>query len=111
MFNTSSPPPPCFFSGHTPLSFAARIGHLELVRLFLLDYGAKIHKGESLLYFESAHLPDRLEICRLLLERGADVNLKAPLTPPLNFSAEVGDLEVCRLLLQNDADVNAKSSE
>ena len=110
MFNTSSPPPPCFFSGHTPLSYAARIGHLELVRLFL-DYGATIPKGESLLYFESAHLPDRLEICRLLLERGADVNLKYPRTPPLIHAAEVGDLEVCRLLLQNDADVNAKSTE
>ena len=100
-----------FFSGYTPLSFAARTGHLELFRLFL-HYGAKITgEFESLFNFESVHLPDRLEICRLLLQHGADVNGKAPVTPPLNFSAEGGDLEVCRLLLQNDADVNKKHTE
>ena len=49
----------------------------------------------------------RLEICRLLLQYGADVNAEAP----LSYSAKRGDLEVCQLLLQNDADVNAKSSE
>ncbi len=48
-----------------------------------------------------------LEMCRLLLQHGADVNAENPLSE----SAASGDLEVCRLLLQNGADVNAENYE
>jgi hypothetical protein len=48
-----------------------------------------------------------LEMCRLLLQHGADVNAENPLSD----SAVCGDLEVCRLLLQNGARVNAENYE
>ncbi len=45
-----------------------------------------------------------LEMCRLLLQNGADVNAGNP----LSHSVQSGDLEVCRLLLQNGANVSAE---
>ena len=52
-----------------------------------------------------------IEVVKLLLQNGADVNafnLKSK--TPLHLAAERGFLEVTKLLLQNGADVNAKSS-
>ncbi len=50
-----------------------------------------------------------LEVARLLLERGADVNAKNKHGfTPLHFAAGIGHTDVAKLLLEHGADVNAK---
>ncbi len=53
---------------------------------------------------------DRLEIVRLLIDAGADLNLKGDgeLTP-LHVAALEGRLEIARLLLEKGANANAKA--
>jgi ankyrin repeat protein len=51
-----------------------------------------------------------LEIVKLLLEHGADVNAKMEgLGTALHLAASNGHLEIVKLLLENGADVNAKT--
>ncbi|KAI0447552.1 ankyrin repeat-containing domain protein [Xylaria telfairii] len=53
----------------------------------------------------------RRKIVQLLIDKGADVNLKprfAVKQTPLQYAAELGDLDIVRMLLEKDADVNAE---
>ena len=50
-----------------------------------------------------------IEVVRLLLEKGADVN--DILTTPLYWASTNGHVEVVRLLLKKGADVNAASQD
>ena len=95
----------------TPLKFAASEGQLEMVKLLLshgakADYGYSDHNGISAL--SCAAGPDRVEIARVLVKAGADVNAKEVCrNTPLHAAAESGDLDLARYLVENGADIGA----
>ena len=92
--------------GNTALGMSAFAGRLEIVKL-LLDVCADVKAGDmnSLVYRADR---DDLEIARRLLDRGADVNAKAPWGTALTKACEKGHLATASLLLDRGAEVNAK---
>lgn len=92
-------------------------GRLDVVDL-LLDAGAPVNfadgfAGHALNYAFYSQQP---AIARRLVERGADLNLRAPRgehhTPPILWSAynQTGDVSAARALLARGADVNLPSA-
>lgn len=63
-----------FFRSHNPLVAAAKMGHVDLVRYYLKD--CKIHPdevdGEKKTGLQWARQRGHLEVCRVLVEQGAD---------------------------------------
>ena len=54
---------------------------------------------------------NRISICKLLIEHGADVNAKNGVTTPLHEAARYGCIEICKLLIEHGADINTKNSQ
>jgi len=57
----------------------------------------------------NAALYGKLDAAKLLLEKGADVNVRSSQYPPLYWAAWGGDMEMAKLLLRYKADVNIKN--
>jgi ankyrin repeat protein len=64
--------------------------------------------GETALHLAAGE--GHLEIVKLLLEHGADVNAKTAYETALHLAAGEGHLEIVKLLLEHGADVNAKTA-
>jgi len=96
--------------GSTPLSYAARAGHLAIV-VALLGAGANVdlpnNKGMTPLHFATKEL--QLEVAEALLQAGANVDLsdKGGLTS-LHRAVMKENKEAVNLLLQNGANPNAQ---
>ena len=89
-------------SGGNALMTAARAGHLETVSA-LLAGGVNV-KGNT-----AVVLATRLEVLKMLLDHGADVNTKeAGGRTALMPATWQGDVDRVKLLLDRGADVNAK---
>jgi ankyrin repeat protein len=95
----------------------AMLGHREIVEA-ALNAGADFkvdggHAGHALNFALYGQQP---EIARLLIERGADLNLRSPRgehqTPPILWAAynERGDASVTRLMIEKGVDVNMVSA-
>jgi ankyrin repeat protein len=106
-------------AGRPALHSAVRLDRKEIVKL-LLDNGSHPdipssesgvgHDGETALL--QVAFWGRLEIAKLLIERGANVNAKAADgAVPLHEAARMGHVDVARLLLEHGADVNAKDNK
>ena len=107
------------------IHLATRRGHLDMVTL-LLDRGAKIDAKDEDNYKPIHHAADRMRlkdnlgypidpkleekmnIARLLIERGARINVNSAGQnhTPLDLAAREGDLEMVELLVDNGANVN-----
>lgn len=103
------------FDGFTPLGLAIFFGHPETVNE-LLDAGADVNLAskESMKVspLASASAAGQMEIARVLIRYGADVNARAAGDfTPLHESAASGRIEFAKLLLKHGADVNAKTAE
>lgn len=105
-------------NGSTALVEAACRGRADLVRE-LLARGAdvRVTTGESygghpvLLHWSENPAPHGVEVARLLVEHGADVNGRTPEgATPLMFAVEYHDARVVRFLLRRGADPNARDS-
>ncbi|XP_045131002.1 ankyrin repeat domain-containing protein 50-like isoform X1 [Portunus trituberculatus] len=106
----------------TPLDLAILKGDLEMVRL-ILDNGANLDAsspiiGSPLHMACSEGIPNRLEIIKLLLERGANPNIvivgedNSPIKPALGeylASNEEPEVEVVNLFLKHGAEVVMQS--
>ena len=97
----------CTEDGWPALLFAVNEGRVEAVRA-LLDHGAdKDTKmtGDSAL--QVAAFRGDIAIAKILIERGADVNLRGGEgNTPLKTAAEQGNIELARLFLDAGADPN-----
>ncbi len=94
--------------GRTAIAHAAIQGHLEMVRL-LADAGAALDAAIAhVADYAYNRPPATLEIAKLLLERGANVNThqEGSLDTALIEAAESGWLELVDVLLAHGADVH-----
>jgi len=97
------------------VEFAAD-GNVDGVR-GLLDQGADVNAkqseagctalGASIVFYDSAHAQDYINVVKLLLARGADVNAVAFLGgTPLTAAVQNGEADIVRILIEHKADVN-----
>ena len=96
--------------GGTPLSEAASLGYVELVK-YLLSVGAKLRiEGQKEPILHEAVRSGSAEMVKLFLEAGAEVNAANDLREtPLHLAAQDDkNLALARLLIQFGADINAK---
>lgn len=98
--------------GYTPLCLAVYFGHYDVAR-YLLTQGAdpdKISKNAmKIAPLHSAVTICNFELMELLLEHGADANVREQGGySPLDVAAICGKTKIAELLLQHGADVNAK---
>jgi hypothetical protein len=89
--------------GETPLMMAALHGRLDWARK-LLDKGAKVQKpGWSPVHY--AATGPSTELLALLLDRGADINARAPdMSTPLMMAVRFGPEENVKLLVRRGAE-------
>ncbi|GGP70112.1 ankyrin repeat domain-containing protein [Shewanella saliphila] len=94
---------------HTPLFQSAYFGKFEAVKL-LIESGADISKGKSLLPLHAAAEKGHVNIVKYLISSGADINTttKNGLTP-LAYAANYNQLEMVDLLVSLNCDVNISS--
>jgi ankyrin repeat protein len=97
--------------GFTALHFAAFFGKAEAARI-LLEAGAAVDVyAENVIRVQPLHSAAanrHLELCRLLLAAGADVNAREGSGyTPLHAAAQLGDPEMVELFLSAQADPNA----
>jgi len=102
----------------TPLHFASYHGKLEIARVLLnhdANANAENNWGKTPLHLvlegnHGSESQDSLALARLLLTRGADVNVRdKDHTTPLTFAAFHGKLEMVRVFLDHGANANEKN--
>jgi ankyrin repeat protein len=101
--------------GFFPLGLAAFFGHKETVEALLAagaDVQAQSRESMKVPALFSATAAGRADIARLLLESGANPNLRAEngLTA-LHAAAVSGDVELTKLLLAHGADIHARAND
>ena len=91
------------------LAEAACVGDADLVR-GLLAKGCAVEAEDrtDLGPLHLAAINGRTDVCRLLLESGADLDAPSFMGTPLHVAARGGREEVARLLIEAGADVNAR---
>jgi len=103
------------FDGFTPLGLAVFFGQPEAVKA-LIEAGADVNlasrEAMKVTPLASASAARQLEIARLLIQHGANVNARAANDfTPLHESAASGKIDFARLLIEHGADVNAKTTD
>lgn len=103
------------------VGYAAKNGSIANVKL-LIEAGVDVNDYDGWALraacengmFPSEHEPEILEIVKLLLEAGANPNLRADCNPPLTAlacAARIGCVEVVKLLIEAGATVDAEAME
>ena len=101
--------------GFTPIALAAYLGQKEVTE-YLLDKGANVNaiarNATGFTALTGAIANNHVEISKLLVRRGADVNHRYEGgVSPLMEASQNGNLELVRFLLENGADPNAKTGD
>src|SRR6185503_875068 len=100
--------------GNTPLMLAARWGYISIVKI-LLDHNAlpdKVRsvKGRTCLMIACAYYSS-MEICKMLVDKGADVNATAnDGTTSLMLAAQFSKVEIVNYLLSKGANASLKDN-
>ncbi|KAF1745236.1 hypothetical protein MXB_3730 [Myxobolus squamalis] len=93
----------------TPLSLACRTGSYEVAKLLLEQIASqgKINQLELFNALIDASIEGYIEIIKLLIQYGCDINILSPnYTSPLHLAANRGNLDLVKLFLDQGADVN-----
>ena len=80
----------------------------------LLKYGAKYHGFKDIdisSILQDASYEGCYEVCKVLLENGANVDGLAEPYTPLHYAADEGHLEIIELLIKNGANVNFRDDD
>ncbi|MEJ6982311.1 ankyrin repeat domain-containing protein [Pedobacter sp. P351] len=101
--------------GFTPLGLACYFGHEDSARYLLLK-GAEVNacskNGFNVYPIQSAVAANNIEIAKILLEAGADVNVRQISgVTPLHSAAQHGNIDLIILLLEAGANVNAVTED
>ena len=98
-------------AGNSPLSLAASLGRVEVVRI-LLNAGAPLAaEGQLEPTLHKAVRSGSVELVRLLLDAGAEINQQAEFAEaPIHVAAEEGHAAVLELLLARGADARLVST-
>ncbi len=98
--------------GFTPLGLACYFGQFEVARYLVLkggDVNLPSNNGYNVYPLHSAAAGNYTDIARMLVEAGAQVNVKQQAgVTPLHSAAQNGNLALLILLLEKGADVNAR---
>jgi ankyrin repeat protein len=96
----------------TCLHFACQYGHVELARMLLVDYKARIDitSANGLRPIHTAANFGNAEIVSLLLDAGEDIDIRHNSQwqyTPLHWSVQENKIKTAELLVQRGADVNS----
>jgi ankyrin repeat protein len=98
--------------GFTPLGLACYFGHFEVARYLVLkgaDVNLPSNNGFNVFPLHSAAAGNYTDIARMLVDNGAQVNIKQQAgVTPLHSAAQNGNLELLILLLEKGADVTIR---
>ena len=98
--------------GFTPLGLACYFGHPQIASYLVLkgaDVNIPSDNGFSVYPIHSAVAANQTEIARMLLDHGAQVNVKQKSgVTPLHSAAQNGNLELLIMLLEHGALVNIR---
>ncbi len=98
--------------GFTALGLACYFGHYEVARLLILkgaDVNLPSKNGFNVYPIHSAAAGNYTNILRLLIESGAQVNVKQQAgSTPLHAAAQYGNLDMLIILLESGAEVNVR---
>ena len=103
--------------GWFPLHYAAKYGHLDVVRLLLeagRDVNAPAAKQLGRTALQAASQDGREDVVKLLISHGADVNAPAAEDggrTALQAASQGGHEDVVKLLISHGADINAPATE
>ncbi|XP_062179888.1 uncharacterized protein LOC133884474 [Phragmites australis] len=98
--------------GETPLIHATRQGHLHTAQ-YLLDHGANPSVATSLGATALHHAAGigNIELMKLLLSKGVDVESESDAGTPLVWAAGHGQQDAVKLLLQHNAKPNTETDD
>jgi len=98
--------------GFTPLGLACYFGQYEIARHLVIrdaDVNMPSTNGFNIFPIHSAAIGDHTNIASLLIECGADVNVKqAAGVTPLHSAAQNGNVDMLILLLESGADTSIR---
>ena len=105
---------PSFQNNSKDLWTAARTGDLQAIKHYIKTGGDvnALDKTFQVSAMSWGALHGQTEIIQLLIENGADVNIKSgDGTTPLHSAAFLGRVDVVKLLLDNGADITARNND
>jgi ankyrin repeat protein len=98
--------------GFTPLGLACYFGQYEIAHLLVVkgaDVNMPSNNGFKVYPIHSAAAGNHTDIASLLIEAGANINVKQEAgVTPIHSAAQHGNLDMLILLLENNADVNIR---
>ena len=98
--------------GFTPLGLACYFGQFEVARYLVLkgaDVNLPSNNGFHVLPIHSAAAGNYNDIAKMLIENGAQINVKQQAgATPLHAAAQNGNLELLILLLESGAETNVR---
>jgi ankyrin repeat protein len=87
---------------------AIQKNNIDLIRTLINNDNVNLHKNGTTPLHHASSIGNT-EVVKLLIEKGADINVKNNFgSTPLHYASNEGNTEVVKLLIDNGADINVK---